>query len=111
MALFADVSSVSIEPELEPKSDHKFFGKGGDYPDDRRPSGKHSKEDKFDHPYPEVQDDDKYDNDYVADKNNDNGHWKAQMAYDQARSKLAKEKAELSEAKEKEKKEAQDLDE
>merc|ERR1719217_2067208 len=78
-----------IDPELHPKSDEKFFKK--DYPDDiRAPSFHH-----FDHPYPEVQDSDHYDRDYVQDENDDKGEWAAQWGYDSKKNKLMNEKDEL----------------
>merc|ERR1719207_158395 len=70
-----------ITPELEPVSDEKFFKK--DYPDDHRPGPYNH----FKYPYPEVQDSDHYDKDYVEDRNDDGGYWKAQMEYDNIRNK------------------------
>jgi len=83
---------LRINPELDPTSDHKFFKK--DYPDDSRPEPYH----QFGHPYPTIQDSDRYDKDYVKDENDDGGYWKAQMEYDALQNKLAKEKAELAKA-------------
>jgi len=81
-----------IDPELEPTSHDKFFGK--DYPDDiRAPTFHH-----FDHPYPEIQDSDHYDKDYVQDENDDNGEWAAQWGYDSKKNKLMNEKEELQKA-------------
>jgi len=93
-----------IEPELEPVSDKKFFKK--DYPDDARPPQYH----KFSHPYPTVQDSDRYDKDYIKDENDDGGYWKAQMAYDSLKNKLAKEKAEMERALAKEAEEKKEFD-
>jgi len=81
-----------INPELDPVSDKKFFKK--DYPDDNRAPNFHH----FDHPYPEVQDSDKYDKDYVQDENDDNGEWAAQWGYDSKKNKLLNEKEELRKA-------------
>jgi len=81
-----------INPELEPVSDKKFFKK--DYPDDARPYPINH----FSHPYPTVQDSDRYDKDYVKDENDDGGYWKAQMEYDRLKNKLAKEKKEMAQA-------------
>lgn len=78
-----------IDPELHPKSDEKFFGK--DYPDDIRAPAFHH----FDHPYPEVQDSDHYDRDYVQDENDDKGEWAAQWGYDSKKNKLMNEKEKL----------------
>merc|ERR1719409_1769256 len=89
-----------IAPVLEPKSDGKFFGKDGkvgDYPRDGRTVI--SSKQHFDHPYPAVQDHQDYENDYVKDENADNGLWKHQMAYDELRRTLHKEKVELDTAK------------
>merc|ERR1719428_2633660 len=80
---------VRIDPELKPKSDNKFFGK--DYPDDKRPPPTHH----FDYPYPELQDDSRYDKDYVKDENDDGGYWKVQMEYDRLKNKVNNEKEEL----------------
>merc|ERR550537_502656 len=88
----SQVLQERIEPDLEPKSDKKFFGK--DYPDDVRPAVIHH----FSHPYPTVQDSDRYDKDYVKDENDDGGYWKAQMEYDRLKNKLAKEKKEMAKA-------------
>merc|ERR1719265_2062055 len=85
-----------LSPELEPVSHKDFFGR--DYPDDHSPRVDHH----FTHPFPEVQDSDAYDKDYVRDQNDDGGEWKAQMEYDNARNKLAKERAEAEAAKKKE---------
>merc|ERR550537_1301666 len=101
----SQVLQERIEPELEPKSDKKFFGK--DYPDDVRPAVIHH----FSHPYPTVQDSDRYEKDYVKDENDDGGYWKAQMEYDRVKNKLAQEKEEekeLDAAKAAEAKAAQD---
>merc|ERR1719386_260726 len=87
---------LRIKPELEPQSDKKFFGK--DYPDDVRPKVKNH----FGHPYPKVQDDSRYDKDYVKDENDDGGYWKAQMEYDRLKAKVAKEKQQMQKALEKE---------
>merc|ERR1719240_1393323 len=81
-----------INPELDPTSDKKFFGK--DYPDDVRSPAYHH----FDHPYPTVQDSDRYDKDYVKDENDDGGYWKAQLDYDAAKNALGKEQKELKQA-------------
>jgi len=74
-------------PELKPESDAKFFKK--DYPDDLRPGV--TKRFGFTHPYPAVQDSEDYARDFVKDENNDGGEWKAQMEYDNLRSKLQRE--------------------
>jgi len=88
-------TSLRINPDLKPKSDEKFFTK--DYQDDKRPPI-YTHEKYFQHPYPQVQDGDRYDKDYVKDENDDGGYWKAQMAYDAAKNKLGKERRELEEA-------------
>lgn len=97
-------SDALINPPLEPVSDKKFFK--ADYPDDRRAPQFH----KFGYPYPTVQDSDEYDKDYVEDKNNDGGYWKAQMTYDALKNILIKEKDELAAALRKEIKEKNDLE-
>lgn len=79
----------AIVPSLAPKSDKKFFGK--DYPDDLRPTI--DKAPKWSYPYPKVQSDATYDVDYVKDENNDGGHWKAQMDYDEIKMKYTKQQA------------------
>merc|ERR1719240_1108155 len=93
-----------INPELDPTSDKKFFGK--DYPDDVRPPVHHH----FDHPYPTVQDSERYDKDYVKDENDDGGYWKAQMEYDALKNKLAKEKKEMAAALAKETEEQKEME-
>lgn len=104
---FAEVKPVALEqsdsapelrPGLDPESDKKFFKK--DYPDDTRPAvtGYHTKYQKkydFTHPYPIVQEDGKYDSDFVSDENNDSGEWRAQEEYDKVRIQIAKLKAEV----------------
>lgn len=97
-------STEAISPPLEPVSDKKFFK--ADYPDDRRAPQFH----KFGYPYPTVQDSDEYDKDYVEDKNNDGGYWKAQMEYDALKNILIKQKDELAAALRKEIKEKNDLE-
>jgi len=82
-----------IHPDLEPKSDHKFMKH--DYPDDQRGGPQYH---NFDYPYPTVQDSDRYDQDYTRDENDDNGYWKAQMHYDELKSKLGRDKAGLNNA-------------
>jgi len=94
----------AITPELEPVSDSKFFKK--DYPDDNRPGPYNH----FGYPYPTVQDSDHYDKDYVEDRNDDGGYWKAQMEYDNIRNKLTKEKEQLRRALAKEKEEMAELE-
>merc|ERR1719271_2014027 len=98
-----DASKQGITPELDPISDTKFFKK--DYPDDYRPGPYNH----FGYPYPTVQDSDHYDKDYVEDKNDDGGYWKAQMEYDGIRNKLTKEKEQLRKALAKEKEEMDEL--
>jgi hypothetical protein len=93
-----------IDPELDPVSDKKFFKK--DYPDDARPPVFH----KFGHPYPTVQDSDRYDKDYVEDANDDGGYWSAQMRYDAAKNNLLKQRQQLAEALKKLKQKQNDVD-
>merc|ERR1719395_435676 len=81
-----------IVPELDPVSSPKFMKQ--DYPDDRRAKVYH----KFDYPYPTVQDGEDYDKDYVQDKNDDNGYWKAQMEYDRLKNILQTEMDQLKKA-------------
>lgn len=105
--LVGAAARLGIEPELEPKSDAKFFG--NDYPDDRRPP-LYSHEGKlFSHPYPTVQDSDRYDKDYVKDENDDGGYWKAQLDYDAAKNALGKEQKELKQAMAKAQKEKNEM--
>lgn len=86
-----------INPELEPTSHDKFFGK--DYPDDVRAPEYKDHYSKFGgHPYPTIQDSDRYDKDYVKDENDDGGYWKAQMEYDRLKNKLVVEKKEMARA-------------
>merc|ERR1719231_2069641 len=103
--LCADAHSVSqrIEPDLDPKSDKKFFGPPfpADYPSDKRPGG----EPDFNYPFPHVQHAAKYDEDFVKDENTDNGEWKAQNDYDLAKANLARQKAEMEAARKKEEEE------
>ena len=73
-----------LNPNLEPKSSKKFFGK--DYPVDHHPvADEHY---KFGHPYPAVMDSSDYDSDFVKDENSDGGKWDAQMNYDILRQKV-----------------------
>jgi len=87
-------ATEEIQPSLAPKSHKKFFGK--DYPDDLRPTIDAAP--KWSYPYPKVQSDAKYDADYVKDENNDGGHWKAQMDYDEIKMKYIKQQAAVREA-------------
>jgi hypothetical protein len=84
-------------------SDKKFFKK--DYPDDKRPVVHNH----FDHPYPKVQDDERYDKDYIKDENDDGGYWKAQMEYDRLKNKGAAEKEQMEKALEKSRKKYREL--
>lgn len=94
----------SISPNLEPKSDKKFFDK--DYPQDKRPVA--DKYYVFDHPYPAVQDSGDYDKDFIKDENSDGGKWKAQMQYDTLRSKIREATNKLKKLKEAMEKEYKD---
>lgn len=97
-----------ISPELRPKSDKKFMKK--DYPDDVRPEvTKYHTQYDFTHPFPIVQEDAKYDEDFVKDENNDGGEWMAQEEYDRLRIKIAKVKAELDRLKAKLREEEREL--
>lgn len=89
-----------VHPELE-TNDHEFFKK--DYSSDGRPDI----QSHFGHPYPEIQDSDDYDSDYVKDENHDNGHYDAQMAYDRLRTLKRNEEASLRDAAKKAAREAQ----
>merc|ERR1719182_1032393 len=108
LALGAEASilkeNARISPSLQPESDKKFFNK--DNPVDARP-----KVDvlHFKHPYPVVQDNEEFDDDFVKDENTDNGEWKAQTEYDRLRHKLAKLKKEAAEALEKKEEEKKEL--
>jgi len=76
------------------QSDKKFMKR--DYPDDSRPEvTKYHTQYDFTHPFPQLQEDSKYDDDFVSDENNDGGDWKAQEEYDRLRIKIAKVKAEM----------------
>lgn len=97
-----------IVPELDPKSDKKFFGPPfpADYPDDDKP---HKVAHAFagdGKTYPEMQGQAEYDKDYVKDENDDSGEWAAQHEYDELRSKLARDKADVAEALRKQEEEA-----
>lgn len=110
--VFSSVDSTRINPELDPKSSKKFFKK--DYPDDERPQVTVSQG----YPHPDMQPDAVYDKDYVSDKNDDNGAaWRHEEEYQKAlkelkkaQDKLAKEKADLKRALEKEAGVAKDLE-
>jgi len=84
-----------ISPKLDPESDKTFFGH--DYPDNLAAKGQLKPE--FGHPYPAIQDTDKFDKDYVKDENGDDGEWTAQMEYDLLRTKVSKAKDDIEKAK------------
>merc|ERR1719204_2781329 len=84
-----------INPKLDPESDKVFFGH--DYPDNLAAKGQLKPE--YGHPYPAIQDSDKFDRDYVKDENSDDGEWKAQMEYDMFRTKVSKAKDDMEKAK------------
>mmetsp|Transcript_29076 Transcript_29076/g.50850 ORF Transcript_29076/g.50850 Transcript_29076/m.50850 type:complete len:359 (+) Transcript_29076:86-1162(+) len=86
-----------IAPPLDPKSHQKFFKK--DYPRDKNPGV--SKDFKFKHPYPVVQETHTFAKDYVKDDNGDGGKWQAQMTYDVLRQKIKKERVEAQTAQKK----------
>merc|ERR1719506_1191360 len=94
-----------ISPELQPESSKKFFNK--DNPVDKAP-----KVDvlHFKHPYPVVQDNEEFDDDFVKDENKDNGEWAAQTEYDRLRHKLAQLKKDAAEALAKKEEEKSELD-
>merc|ERR1719461_2309316 len=85
-----------ISPKLDPVSDKTFFGH--DYPNNLAAKGQSKPE--FGHPYPAVQDTDKFDKDYVKDENGDDGEWTAQMEYDLLRTKVSKAKDDMEKAEE-----------
>jgi len=95
---------IKIEPELDPESDKKFFGK--DYPHDPRQKAIKPKDDLK----PELQKEKTFDADYVKDENNDGGEWEAQLKYDTLRHKIIKQRKRVEEAAEDEGKQKTDLD-
>eukprot|EP00929_Paragymnodinium_shiwhaense_P027149 TRINITY_DN15_c0_g3_i1.p1 TRINITY_DN15_c0_g3~~TRINITY_DN15_c0_g3_i1.p1 ORF type:complete len:299 (-),score=98.94 TRINITY_DN15_c0_g3_i1:233-1087(-) len=99
----ANVDKRKISPDLDPKSDKKFFGPPfpADYPSDLRPGG----DAKFSYPFPHVQHSSKYDDDFVKDENSDDGEWQAQSEYDRLKSKLHQEQMEAEAAQRQEEKE------
>lgn len=100
-------STADINPPLMPVSDKKFFdGPRADYATDLRPQTKHH----FTWPFPEVQDSNDYDKDYVKDENGDGGEYIAQSTYDNLRAKLAKQKADLEDLKRRESSANADVD-
>lgn len=72
--------------ETEGQSHEQYYKE--DYPHDVQPKALKSL--KFDHAYPELQDEDEFDQDYPKDENGDDGEWQAQMDYDVARDRLYK---------------------
>lgn len=92
-----------VSPKLEPESPKKFMG---DYVKDQQPA---TKESKFGHPYPTVQDSSNFDTDYVKDSNDDGGKWAAQFNYDVLRSKVHREEKKLAGYKEKAEDESKQL--
>lgn len=106
LASSANAAAVSrVSPDLNPESSEKFFNK--DYPADNRPSPNGL---DFSHPYPAVQASSAFSEDFVKDENSDNGQWKAQIEYDELRSKLKKEKAVAQKAYEKKEEEEKELE-
>lgn len=92
-----EASRIGISPALE-ETDPKFFdGKKADYRVDGRPVIK----DDFMYPYPAIQTNDNFDEDFVKDDNEDQGQWEAMMRYDTLRAKLhlLEEKVKESESK------------
>merc|ERR1712129_656879 len=90
----AKVVSFITPPLKDVKSDKKFLGPGGDYPNDKRPVPDQKIMDKLkgpEQPYPALQSKADFDRDYVKDENSDKGAWKAQFEYDRLRNKIAKE--------------------
>lgn len=98
--------AVLIEPNLDPKSDKKFFGK--DYPYDVS----HRTNIDVPYPYPVVQAAAAYDKDYTKDENNnrkDGTNWELQLKHakavsdaaaevDRLQAKLAKEKKDVKDS-------------
>merc|ERR1719198_1699313 len=88
------VGLARIHPALEPVSDSKFYdGNRADYVTDKRPHKDAPLH--FSHPYPEVQDSNDYDKDYVKDENGDSGEFAAQQRYDRLRQSLVDQMKEL----------------
>lgn len=110
----ADAHAAKISPPLKDvKSDKKFFGPNGDYPNDERPVPQKSIMDKLkgpDQPYPALQSKDKFDSDYVKDENSDTGAWQAQFEYDALRKKLAQEEGDEKRAQERADREGRETD-
>uniref|UniRef100_A0A7S4SVK0 Uncharacterized protein n=1 Tax=Alexandrium monilatum TaxID=311494 RepID=A0A7S4SVK0_9DINO len=80
----ARAGELRTVPKLSPKSDSLFFRH--DFPDDLSPTA--PLETDFDHPYPVVQESDKFDRDFVKDENSDRGEWQAQVEYDRLRTQM-----------------------
>merc|ERR1719515_697335 len=87
-------SLASIHPALHPVSDSKFYdGNRADYVTDKRPHKDAPLH--FRHPYPEVQDSNDYDKDYVKDENGDGGEFAVQQKYDHLRQLIVDQMKEL----------------
>mmetsp|Transcript_157635 Transcript_157635/g.287160 ORF Transcript_157635/g.287160 Transcript_157635/m.287160 type:complete len:321 (+) Transcript_157635:86-1048(+) len=89
------VRGQRIAPELDHESHKKFVG---DYKTDKQPGV--NKNHAFQHPYPAVQEQHKFHDDYIKDSNGDGGKFENQMAYDVLRNKARKEEKELKVLKE-----------
>lgn len=78
------IRRTSVSPPVE-ASDQKFFdGHRSDYAGDGRPVHP----EPFRHPYPHLQTNDNYDDDFVKDDNEDHGEYEAMMTYDTIRAKI-----------------------
>merc|ERR1719515_487272 len=87
-------SLAGSHPALHPVSDSKFYdGSRADYVTDERPHKDAPLH--FTHPYPEVQDSNDYDKDYVKDENGDSGEFAAQQRYDKLRQSIVDQMKEL----------------
>jgi len=101
-----------VPPLVDVTTDKKFFGPPfpADYPDDVQPAVKDKKLFSKTKVYPKVQDEDRFDKDFVKDENSDGGKWKAQQDYDAARTKLANQKSQAENAAKRAANEAKDVE-
>merc|ERR1719188_260022 len=83
-----------VPPLVDVDTDKKFFGPPfpADYPHDIQPHALRDFKKGPVKPYPKMQTEEFFDKDYVKDENGDGGQWKAQMDYDNARTKVERAK-------------------
>lgn len=97
LVLICAVLTVAGKQEPREMKSHDDYIK--DLTKDGKPTTKQAED--FTHPYPHLQEDNSFDNDYTKDSNSDEGEWAAQMEYDRLRAMIRSQEKKLPLLKEK----------